>query len=198
MSSRLSPAKREELMVSAYELSLEGHTFREIGRRLGLSHSTISEMVRTEAEKRRKSVDLQVQRLVDMNMKAVNRLWEELNRNPSGHATANLVHALRGLLQDIGKLSGATPPSLHYHKVDVKHSVEQMFQNWYGKLNSEELEMLMRLIAKIDESIPPDVCVVEGAVRVYRERGALQRSLHDTLHGVFEHPQVALESSIGG
>ncbi len=99
MSSRLSPAKREELMVSAYELSLEGHTFREIGRRLGLSHSTISEMVRTEAEKRRKSVDLQVQRLVDMNMKAVNRLWAELNQNPSGTATANLVIALRGLLR---------------------------------------------------------------------------------------------------
>src|ERR671933_354086 len=182
MAGRLPPAKRQELMVSAYELSLEGHTFREIGRRLGLSHSTISEMVRTEAEKRRKSVDLQVQRLVDMNMKAVTRLWEELNRNPSGHSTANLVHALRGLLQDIGKLSGAPPPSLHYHKVDVKHSVEQMFQNWYGKLNSEELEMLMRLIAKIDESIPPDVCVVEGAVRVYRERGTLQRSDYDFAH----------------
>jgi Helix-turn-helix domain len=189
MSSRLSPAKREELMVEAYELSLEGHTFREIGRRLGLSHSTIAEMVRTEADKRRRSVDLQVQRLVDMNMKGVNRLWAELNQNPSGHATANLILALRGLLQDVAKLSGAAPPSTHLHKVEVKHYVEQALKGWHQKLNQEELEMLLRLAAKADERVPQDVCMVEEAFKEYSRRGTLQRDIIDITSGkVYELP----------
>ena len=188
MAGRLPPAKREELMVSAYELSLEGHTFREIGRRLGLSHSTVSEMVRAEGEKRRKSVDLQVQRLVDMHMKGVNRVWAELNQNPSGTATANLVIALRGLLQDIGKLSGATPPSTHLHKVEVKHYVEQALKGWYEKLNQEELEVLTRLGAKVDEKVQQDVCMVEEAFKEYSRRGTLERPIADVAGEVFELP----------
>lgn len=70
----------------------------------------------------------------------------------------------------------------------MKHYVEQALKGWYGKLNQEELEMLLRLEAKVDESIPQDVCVVQEAFKEYSRRGTLQRPITDVAGEVFELP----------
>lgn len=69
LARHLVTAERQKKQVEAYELSLQGLSFRTIGERLGVSHTTISALVRDEAEIRHKQAGNKLQRVVDMQIK---------------------------------------------------------------------------------------------------------------------------------
>lgn len=51
-SSRSNPAEKAEQQVQAYTLSLRGHSLREIGRLMGVSHETARKLISLEADAR--------------------------------------------------------------------------------------------------------------------------------------------------
>src|SRR5215203_6130902 len=108
MAGRLPVAKRQELAASAYELSLQGHSFREIARHLDISHPTAASLVHEEAKRRREEREDPGQRLRDSVKLALRRAWRELeNPDASSHAVSQNLFALNNLLTTYGKLTGA-------------------------------------------------------------------------------------------
>lgn len=175
--SKLTPAQREQLSAECFELSLEGLSLREIGRRKGLSHPTVSNLISEESTRRRKQAEDHLQKSLAMKMKVVERLWSELHNNPSSHATANLGHALRGLLSDLDKLTGVIPPSQVHHKMDVQVVLNQALRNWVPRLNDDELQMLYLLACKAEGGdIPEETDVVRMAFERYSQQGTLKKS----------------------
>jgi hypothetical protein len=107
----LTPALREECSQQAYELSLRGLSARAIGRELGISHKTALSYVRSEAERRHAERPDFTQYALDAHRLTISRCWEELDKAPSPHATAQLLHALNAALNSIELIAGVRAPT---------------------------------------------------------------------------------------
>ena len=177
MAAPLTPAQREELSVEAYELSLRGNSAREIGRRLGVSHKTISSYLRAEAARRRDERPDYHQYALDSHRKAVRRCWEELDKNPTAHATAQLLHALNAALGSIELIAGVRAPTRS--KTEVSLDV-QLFDQGLPLLSDAELEALTLFIKKMEGSIDKDTDVLAEIVRKY-EAGEFRGDPDDLL-----------------
>jgi transcriptional regulator with XRE-family HTH domain len=176
MAGRLAPARREDLAYECYELSAKGLSLREIARRKGVSHPTVSNLISEESLRRRKHTDDHLIKSLAAKWAVVSRLWEELNGSPSSHAAANLGRALRGLLSDIDKVTGVIAPTRVEHRAEVSVVIQNALKAWYGRLNGEELELLFMLAEKAEGGgIHKDVNVVELAFERYRQHGTLTK-----------------------
>ncbi len=154
MAGRLPVARRQELAASAYELSLQGHSFREIARLLDISHPTAASLVHEEAKLRRDEREDPGQRLRDSIKLALRRAWKELeNPEASSHATSQNLFALNNLLVTYGKLTGAFSPERLQVATDRGH----YFPNeGFALLTNQELELVKLLADKATGHLPPD------------------------------------------
>jgi hypothetical protein len=166
----LTPAQREELSVEAYELSLRGHSARELARRFGVSHKTISSYLRAEAARRRDERPDYQQYALDNHRKAVQRCWEELDKNPTAHAVAQLLHALNAALGSIELIAGVRAPTRS--KTELSLDV-QLLDQGLPLLSDAELTALMMLFKKMSNEIDEDTDVLAEIVRKY-EAGKLR------------------------
>ncbi len=158
MAGRLPVARRQELAAQSYELSLQGYSFRQIARELGISHPTAAALVHEEAKRRAGEREDVGQRLRDSIKQALRRCWAELN-NPdaSSHATSQNLHALNNLLVTYGKLSGAFAPD----RLEV-NAPGRLYVSEAGLtlLSDEELHVLKLLVGKTTGHIPEEVDVL--------------------------------------
>jgi len=158
MAGRLPVARRQELAAESYELSLQGYSFRQIARELGIAHPTASALVHAEAKRRAGEREDVGQRLRDSIKQALKRCWAELN-NPdaSSHATSQNLHALNNLLVTYGKLSGAFAPD----KLEVNAPGRLYLpESGLALLSDEELHVLKLLVRKTTGQIPEVVDVL--------------------------------------
>lgn len=84
------------------------------------------------------------------------------------------MHALRGLIQDMAKLSGIAPPDQVRHQHDVQVSVlKQVLPTWFGRLSADEMHLLELLVDKGNGDIAEDTNVLELVVDRYQRSGSL-------------------------
>ena len=179
MGKHLTPAEREERAYECYELSSKGLSAREIGRRTGLSHPTVSNLIGEEVERRRSAREDHRMKSVAMKMKTVERMWAELDSSPSSHAVAQLGHALRGLLADVDLITGVRAPTktanVHHHVVE--NIRDAFYQTYFRALADDEFTMFELLYYKTPgdhHAIPQDVDVVKLAFEYYQRNGSLE------------------------
>ena len=165
MARPLTPAQRQELSVEAYELSLRGLSAREIARRFNVSHKTISSYLRAEAARRREERPDYQQYLLDGHRKVVKRCWDELERDPSPHATAQLLHALNAALNSLELLAGVRPPTRS--KTEITHDTRS-WERGLERLSEPELLALEMLHKKVHGQIDKDTDVLEQIIRKYQ------------------------------
>ncbi len=134
MARRLTLAERDDFGARAYDLSLEGHSARAIARQLGISHHTVTSLIQAESARRSAERPDRRQHALDSLRRAMRRAWQELDGNPSPHATAQLLHALNSLQSEMNKIDGVHAPT----KVDARVSVQQ--ESYVGNLADGPLE----------------------------------------------------------
>ncbi len=158
MAGRLPIAKRQELAAEAYELSLQGHSYRSVARELGVSHPTASSLIHAETKRRADEREDHGQRLRDSIKQALKRCWAELdNPDASSHATSQNLHALNNLLVTYGKLTGAFAPE----RVQVDtHQGIYYFNDGFVHLTNQELTLLKLLAEKTTGQLPADFDVL--------------------------------------
>ena len=165
MARPLTPAQRQELSVEAYELSLRGLSAREIARRFNVSHKTISSYLRAEAARRREERPDYQQYLLDGHRKVVKRCWDELERDPSPHATAQLLHALNAALNSLELLAGVRPPTRS--KTEITHDTRS-WERGLERLSEPELLALEMLHKKVHGQIDKDTDVLGLIIRKHQ------------------------------
>jgi hypothetical protein len=159
MAGRLPVARRAELAASAYELSLQGHSFREIARQLDISHPTASALVHEEAKRRREEREDPGQRLRDSIKLALRRAWKELERpDASSHAVSQNLFALNNLLNTYAKVTGAFAPE----RLQVNGAGFFFPDEGISLLSDVELQVLERLVLKSLGDIPAEQDVLKN------------------------------------
>jgi hypothetical protein len=151
-------------MVEAYRLSLKGHSAREIARQLEVDHKTITRYLKQEALRRREARPDYQQYIADSHRQAIRRCWEELDRAPTAHAVAQLLHALNASLTALTTVTGAAP--LKRTEAEIFHH-SQAWQG-LGLLSPEELTALELLFAKVQGEISQNTNVLEEIIEQYR------------------------------
>ena len=165
MARPLTPAQREDRAAEAYRLSLKGYGSREIGRLLDVSHTTAQAYVRAETTRRRAERPDFQQYVIDAHRQAIARCWEELDRNPTSHAAAQLLHALNSALASLTTVTGAAPPKRT--EADIRHRTEASVRG-LELLTTPELRALQLLCNKAAGRMGPEVDVLELIVERYR------------------------------
>ena len=155
MAAPLTPAQREELSAEAYSLSLRGFSAREIGRQLDVSHKTVSSYVKAESERRAAERPDYRQFALDSHRQAIRRCWDELDKNPSPHATAQLLHALNAGLSSIELIAGVRAPTKH--KTETRHELQDFDPD---RLSEAEAVALGMLLSKMEGKTEADVVAV--------------------------------------
>lgn len=166
MARPLSPAKREEIAHEAYRLSTRGKSSREVARILGVSHTTVQAHVRSEIARRRENRPDFQQSLIDAHMQVLDRLWEELDRNPTSHAVAQLSHACNAALASLAALTGANPP--RRSEADIHHHTQEAWSRGFETLSGPELAAFMLLLGKVEGKVAAAADVVSEIVRQYQ------------------------------
>jgi predicted transcriptional regulator len=161
MARPLTPARREEISAEAYQLSLRGHSTRAIAKELGVSPRTISSYLKKEAARRRTERPDHVQHAVDSYRQAVRRCWEELEKDPSPHAVAQLIHALNTSLSSIDLINGVRAPSksITYDAANPYDGLE--------RLSDAELGAFRLLVWKMSGQISGDADVLALITKRY-------------------------------
>jgi transposase len=165
VAAPLTPARREEIKVEAYRLSLQGHSAREIARKFGVDHHTISRYLKEEAHRRRQSRPDYQQYIADSHRQVIRRAWEELDRAPTAHAVAQLLHALNASLSALTTVTGAAPPKRT--EAEIFHHTKAWEQG-LGLLSPEELSALELLFRKVQGEISQNTNVLEEIIERYR------------------------------
>ncbi len=165
VAAPLTPAQREEASAQAYSLSLRGCSSREIGRQLGVSHKTAGRLVRAESERRAAERPDYRQFALDSHKRAIARCWDELDKNPSPHACAQLLHALNAGLSSIELIAGVRAPTRS--RTEVRHELGGID---LGRLSEAEMVALQMLLEKAEGNIDADVV---AAIATRYEAGAL-------------------------
>jgi IS30 family transposase len=161
MARPLTPAQREEISAQAYQLSLAGRSTRAIAKELGVTRDTITRYLKKEAARRRAERPDHAQHAVDSYRQAVRRCWEELEKDPSPHAVAQLIHALNTSLSSIDLINGVRAPS---------KSITYDANNPYDgleRLSNAELGAFKLLIWKMSGQISEDVDVLALITKRY-------------------------------
>jgi|SRR5215207_6964575 len=158
MARRLTPAKRAELSVECYRLSLQGHSIREVARRVGVDHKTASRLIHEEAERNRAEKPNHYQKALDSHRQAVKRCWDELDRNPSPHSAAMLLNALNNALVNVDLITGVRASARL--QADVNHHVTTLTQG-IENLSPREMDVLEALIDKVLGDVDPNTPVLE-------------------------------------
>jgi hypothetical protein len=84
------------------------------------------------------------------------------------------MHALRGLIQGMAKLSGIMPPVQVRHQHHVQVSVlKQVIPTWFGRLSADERALLELPVDKGNGEIAEGTDIVKLAVDRYREQETL-------------------------
>ncbi len=169
---KLTLAERDSLGAQAYELSLEGRSAREIGRILGVSHHTVTSLVRAEGERRSAERPDRRQHALDSLRRAMRRAWEELDGNPSPHATAELLRALGTLQGEINKIDGVHAPQ----KVDARVSVHLEQESYIHHLGDAPLAAVSHILEAGSRGEDGEAALREVVAR-YRQ-GTLAGDLH--------------------
>jgi predicted transcriptional regulator len=161
MARPLTLAQREEISAQAYQLSLAGRSTRAIAKELGVTRDTVSRCLKKEAARRRAERPDHAQHAVDSYRQAVRRCWEELEKDPSPHAVAQLIHALNTSLSSIDLINGVRAPS---------KSITYDANNPYDgleRLSNAELGAFKLLIWKMSGQISEDVDVLALITKRY-------------------------------
>jgi hypothetical protein len=161
-------------------LSLRGCSSREVGRRLNISHKTASLYIKAETERRRAERPDPYQQSIDGHREALSRAWEELDKSPSPHAAAQLLHAVNAALNSIDLLNGTRAPTRSKREINIDVSLDQGFE----RLSGAELGALELLAAKMAGRIDENTDVL---------REILQRHETGTLTEVEHYPVLELE-----
>jgi transcriptional regulator with XRE-family HTH domain len=162
VAANKTPAQREDLAHSAYELSLRGKSSREIAGKLGISHPTAATYVKAETERRRAERPDIAPWLIDGHRKAMARAWEELDERPSAHASAQLLHALNSALSSIATVAGANAP----RQVDLHHSgrsARDAIPDGLQRLPLEEKRLFLALFLKVLGTDVEEELIAEAA-----------------------------------
>src|SRR5215211_2869954 len=145
MARRLTPAERAELGAEYYRLSLQGHSNREVARRVGVDHKTAARLIHEEAERNRAEKPDHYQKALDGHRQAIKRCWDELDKNPSPHSAAMLLNALNSALVNVDLITGVRAPART--KADVNHHVT--LDQGMSNLSDQELVVFEALIGKV-------------------------------------------------
>jgi IS30 family transposase len=177
VAAPLTPARREELLPKVYERSLRGVSAREIGREFGISHKTVISYLQKEAQRRRAEHPDYRQYALDSHREAVRRTWDELDKNPSPHAAAQLIHALNTSLNSIELITGVRAPTKSQAEVLHKDALDAFEPH---RLSWEELTAFEMLLKKSMGETDEDTDVLAEIIRQY-ETGELQKDDPDKL-----------------
>jgi hypothetical protein len=139
-------------MARCYEESLKGKSTRRIAEEERLSPSTVSGYIRKEAERRRAERPDYRQRSIDVHTRTIARAEEELAKDPSSHAVAQLLHAKTAAQSNIDLICGNRAPSKSVsYRADLVEQLEP------DNLSAAELEALLMLLEKSLGNVEGDV-----------------------------------------
>ncbi len=177
MAKRLTLAQKHSLGEQAYEMSLKGCSDRAISRQLGISHHTVRSLIRQQAEQRRgEDPDNLRQRRLDSISRLMQRIWEELDRDPSPHATAELSRAWNGLIAEMNKLDGLYAPQ----KVDARVSVQLQQESYIHHLGDAPLVAVSHILEAASRGEDGEDALAE----------VVQRYQEGTLGGDLQSPEL--------
>jgi len=174
---------------------LRGVSARDIGREFGISHKTVLSYLQKEAQRRRAEHPDYRQYALDSHREAVRRTWDELDKDPSPHAAAQLIHALNSSLNSIELITGVRAPTRSQAEVlhrDALDGVELHRLSW------EELQAFEMLFKKTIGETDEDTDVLAEIVRLY-EAGELRKDDPEALLELepVEEEELETEGDLG-
>lgn len=108
-NNRKPSAERAEQQVKAYELQLRGWSLRDIGAELGVSHTTVSRLIKRECDSRVLPLaDEYRKRSIDRLTIATKAVMSDM---ADGHAIARNAEVLGKLEERLSKMLGADAPA---------------------------------------------------------------------------------------
>ena len=144
MAANLTPAQREEFAYEAYEMSIKGETNRTIGKKLGISHGTVTSLIRKEAAKRREEHRDDIAKSVSHYRAIERKCWEVTEKlAPNSREMAAMMRAKIDAQDHIDQILGSKSPV----KSNVSGTLNHQHRHLdLSEISDEELDMFERII----------------------------------------------------
>ncbi len=95
-------------------------------------------------------------------------MWQELERDPSPYAVAQLCHALHATLVALAGLTGANAPTNRVAEAEARRRAEEIVTEGCERLSAEEFGALCLLKSKMEGEVPPQQDVLAEIIKRYR------------------------------